>query len=133
MAALVALAVVATGACGDTEEPEDEAFCTLVGCFPAVDLDASALGDVTGGEICLDEECNPLVATNGRMQTGPEDAGGPREISLTGVLVLADGTERPLTPTTFDLEEVFPNGEGCDPTCWGADLEVAADGTVTQR
>lgn len=129
---LVLLPGIALTACGDTEAPEEESFCTISGCLPSVALNLAALGEVASSEVCLDDECQQLEAPGPVISLGPEDADGPDRLEVTGSLVLADGSDLQIGPTVLVLQEVFPNGEGCDPTCWGAEATVAADGSITQ-
>jgi hypothetical protein len=133
-AALLALAIMAMGACGDTDAPEEEAFCTLAGCLPSLTLDASAsLGALSGGELCIDDACEPVPeTTTGFVHGGAQEGQDGGRIRVSGRLVAADGAEVELVPSTLALQEVFPNGEGCEPSCWGAEATVGADGTLTQ-
>jgi hypothetical protein len=129
MVALTALGVVALLTQGGSESA-----CTKIGCSSGISVDIgdprSALSTAAAVEFCLNRRgCTRQSIASGRL-VGTEWHGAPRSVNArywVEVRIL-DGRGRTLLKTGrfVELARVRPNGSGCQPTCFVANLRLEA-------
>ena len=112
--------------------------CTAVGCVSAVTVAATPVATVYEGAtatLCVQSRCtsqtlapdSPFVT----VQLGPDNAGPDEEFPVDQALAVhltvtrAGATLLDVTEQATLVEDQ-PNGERCDPTCWVAAFDLAA-------
>lgn len=133
---LVAVAALALCGCG-LVGPRG---CTSAGCGSSVSVDATPVAATYSGAtatLCVRDRCTTQEISVERpfvsVLLGPDNAGPDAEFSvdepLPVHLTLVRPGAAPLDVTAqATLEKLQPNGERCEPTCWGAAYQLTEDG-----
>ena len=134
--------------CSRQQEPEGGEFCTLIGCRSQVTFQVPA--DLVAGvrylvDACVDDVCRSeelvVPATGGpeddasagslwldpqddsiTLHLGDGEYSGVHQVSLT--VVIADREEIARSRESVEFERSQPNGPGCEPVCWFANVRL---------
>lgn len=113
-------------------------MCTLIGCIGGIEVEVVGLPESTpfeisltfpsgetqtlkcGGEIDESIPFEKTCSSKGAFFSLPSDSEPPEVIAVTVTMSAGQWTE-----TIFpEYEEFLPNGEGCLPTCYTADIVI---------
>lgn len=131
-----ALLVAALSACSVV----DPRSCTAVGGVSGVGFDLTEVVDLTAGgsvRICADHVCSDRVVRPDSDAAAPalsdnaiDGEWNERTVPVSVIVTDASGAEVYSASGAVTLEPWYPNGEGCEPTVFGAEVRAGADGSL---